>query len=339
MPWAEDLTRANTLALASRATAFVRIDDPAQLVQLSQRVRDYPSVLLLGGGSNVVLPGQVPGLVVQVGFRGVRLLAESDQGVLVEAQAGESWHGFVQTCVENGWDGMENLALIPGSVGASPVQNIGAYGVELSHYLHGVTAWDIPGARWVELSAKECCLAYRDSRFKHEVPGRWLIVSVRFFLPRPWRAMLEYPDLKRHPDLQDTPVTARRIFDAVCDIRARKLPDPAITGNAGSFFKNPIIDAAQFEFLRQEHPALVAYPQADGRYKVAAGWLIEQCGWKGRSLGAAAVHDRQALVLVNRGGATARDILALADAVAADVRGQFNIALEIEPVVVGAPRG
>jgi len=221
-------------------------------------------------------------------------------------------------------------------VGAAPVQNIGAYGVELDSRFESLTAWDVTKRELVHMDRADCRFAYRDSRFKHEPAGRWLIVAVRFALPRPWRPVLDYPDLQRHPGLTGSGngVTARAIADAVCDIRRTKLPDPARIGNAGSFFKNPIVEASQRDALAARCPGLVSYPQPDGRYKLAAGWLIDQCGWKGKSLGPAGVHERQALVLVNRGGAQAADILALARAIQADVLSRFGVALEAEPVVV-----
>jgi len=333
-PAVQDLTRLNTLGLASRADAFVALRDPAQLPALSELAQAAPSLLVLGGGSNVVLPERVPGLVARVAFEGVRLVEARPDAWIVEAAGGESWHGFVAACVAQGWDGLENLALIPGTVGASPVQNIGAYGVELQERFHSLTAWDVREARFVEMRAAECRFSYRDSTFKHDEPGRWIIVSVRFALPRPWRPVLEYPDLQRHARLADGAPSARDVFEAVCEIRRAKLPDPAVTGNAGSFFKNPIVPAAQREALAARFPGLVSYPQPDGRYKLAAGWLIDQCGWKGKALGAAGVHDRQALVLINRGGATAEDIMGLARAVQDAVADRYGVRLEPEPVVV-----
>jgi len=333
-PAVQDLTRLNTLGLASRSDAFVALRDPAQLPALSALAQAAPSLLVLGGGSNVVLPERVPGLVARVAFEGVRLLEARPDAWIVEAAGGESWHGFVAACVAQGWDGLENLALIPGTVGASPVQNIGAYGVELQERFHSLTAWDVREARFVEMRAAECRFSYRDSTFKHDEPGRWIIVSVRFALPRPWRPVLEYPDLQRHARLADGAPSARDVFEAVCEIRRAKLPDPAVTGNAGSFFKNPIVPAAQREALAARFPGLVSYPQPDGRYKLAAGWLIDQCGWKGKALGAAGVHDRQALVLINRGGATAEDIMGLARAVQDAVADRYGVRLEPEPVVV-----
>jgi len=333
-PISQDLTRLNTLGLESRAGAFVTLADPAQLPALSQLARASASLLVLGGGSNLVLPRQVQGLVARVAFKGVRLLEAGSDAWLVEAAGGETWHGFVETCVDQGWDGLENLALIPGTVGAAPVQNIGAYGVELQERFHSLTAWDVRAGRLVELNAADCRFSYRDSVFKHDEPGRWVIVSVRFALPRPWRPVLGYPDLQRHERLAEGAPTARGIFDAVCEIRRTKLPDPAVTGNAGSFFKNPIVSSEVRDALLGRFPGLVSYAQPDGGYKLAAGWLIDQCGWKGRTLGAAGVHARQALVLVNRGGATATDIMSLAHAIQEAVSERYGVRLEPEPVVV-----
>lgn len=334
VPRQQDLSALNTLGLAATAEAYVSVEDAAQLPTLSALAARSGSLLVLGGGSNLVLPQSVPGLVARVALRGVRLLQATPDAWLVEAAGGETWHGFVAECVRQRWDGLENLALIPGTVGAAPVQNIGAYGVELADRFDSLTAWDVRAGRYVEMSAADCRYAYRDSVFKHQPPGSWVIVSVRLRLPRPWQPVLGYPDLQRHPRLAQGEPTARDIFEAVCEIRRAKLPDPAVTGNAGSFFKNPIVSVAQRDELAGEHAGLVSYPQPDGRYKLAAGWLIDQCGWKGRSLGAAGVHDRQALVLVNRGGATAADIMALAQAIQADVVARFGVMLEPEPVVV-----
>lgn len=336
VPSPADLTALNTLGLHAGADAYLPIMDIGQLPAVSQLAAQYASLFVLGGGSNVVLPRDVGGLVAHMRIPGIRLLEQRADAWIVEAGGGETWHAFVDTCLRNGWDGLENLALIPGTVGAAPVQNIGAYGVELNERFHSLTAWDVQAREFVDMSAAQCSFAYRDSRFKHDAPGRWIITAVRFALPRPWQPVLSYPDLQRHAGLAQAGqgVTARAIFDAVCEVRRAKLPDPAVVGNAGSFFKNPIVDAATQAALAASHPSLVSYPQADGSSKLAAGWLIDQCGWKGRSLGPAGVHERQALVLVNRGGAQAADILALAQAIKADVQARFGVQLEQEPVAV-----
>ncbi|QEI09374.1 UDP-N-acetylmuramate dehydrogenase [Pigmentiphaga aceris] len=336
-PVAQDLRAFNTLGLASHTHAFVEIDDAAQLPALAQLAREYPGLLVLGGGSNMVLPSQVNMLVAHMRLRGIRLLDTTADHLLIEAAAGERWHEVVAHTIAQGWPGLENLALIPGQTGAAPVQNIGAYGVELKDRFDSVVAYDLHEESWVEMDHAACAFAYRDSIFKHH-PGRWIITAVRFRLPRAWAPVLDYPDLQRHSALaaarEAGNVTAQQIFDAVCEIRIRKLPDPAVLGNAGSFFKNPIVDAATHIKLAAEHTGLVAYPQADGNVKLAAGWLIDQCGWKGKALGRAGVHAAQALVLVNLGGSSAADIMALARAIQADVMTKFGVVLEPEPIVV-----
>lgn len=332
-PARQELAQFNTLGLSARANAFVTLNAVEQLHALSDLAGQYPGLLVLGGGSNVVLPAQIDSLVSYVALKGVRLIEARPDAWIIEAGAGENWHDFVTACIDQGWNGLENLALIPGTVGASPVQNIGAYGVELADRFHGLTAWNVRQRRLVEMSAADCRFTYRDSVFKHHPPGTWVIVSVRFFLPRPWQPVLEYPDLQRYFGSSDSAPTARQIYDAVCRIRREKLPDPAIIGNAGSFFKNPLVDATVRDALLAQHPGLVSYQQSDGRYKLAAGWLIDQCGWKGKQLGAAGVHDRQALVLVNKGGATAADIMTLATAIQHDVAARYHVDLEPEPVV------
>jgi UDP-N-acetylmuramate dehydrogenase len=334
-PAPRDLTALNTLGLVSRAPACVTLEHADQLPALSRLAKQYESLLILGGGSNMVLPGRVPGLVARVALRGLRLAEQRPDAWIVEAAAGENWHDAVAHCLDRGWDGLENLALIPGTAGAAPVQKIGAYGVELADRFDSLLAWNIEQGKLIRMTAADCGYAYRDSVFKREPPGRWLIVSVRLRLPRPWRPVLDYPDLRGDAALAAAGApSARVIFDAVCRVRRAKLPDPAVTGNAGSFFKNPLVDAAARDALLARFPGLVSYAQADGRYKLAAGWLIDQCGWKGKTLGRAGVHGRQALVLVNRGGATAQDILALAQAIQRDVQNKYGVTLEPEPVIL-----
>lgn len=320
------------MGLPSRADALVRYDDAEQLSQLSDLAARYGKVFVLGGGSNVILEPQVSGLVIKVETRGIRLLSETDDEVVVEVAAGENWHSFVSHCVDHGWHGLENMALIPGTAGAAPVQNIGAYGVELDQRFHSLLAWDIGAARMVEMGPSDCGFSYRDSVFKRAQPGNWLIAALRLRLSRTWRPVLSYPALAAQ--LHAATPSPRQVFDAVCQVRRSKLPDPAVLGNAGSFFKNPIVNAATVERIRSVDPAVVVYPQEAGACKLAAGWLIERAGWKGRRLGPAGVHERQALVLVNHGGATADDIRRLADAIKADVEQRFGVVLEQEPVPV-----
>lgn len=331
-----DLTPFNTLALDAVASDLVRYRSPGDLSDITHRVGQGRQVFVLGGGSNVVLASTLDSLVIKVESAGIRLLDESDDRRIVEAEAGESWHGFVTHCVNHGWGGLENLALIPGTVGAAPVQNIGAYGLELDQRLHGVTAWDLVNGCHVELIPAECGFSYRDSMFKRSEPGRWLILRVRFALPKKWVPVMTYPDLRHHDGLKSkgAAVTARDIYDAVCEVRRRKLPDPDVLANAGSFFKNPVVSAGVFRGLQQRWPDIVGYALENGDWKLAAGWLIERAGWKGRRMGPVGMHERQALVLVNYGGAQAEDVMQLAQRVRDDVRQQFGVTLEQEPVMV-----
>lgn len=334
----QDLTLYNTLGLRSQARAFLRLEDTSSLPALSETAARYPGVVVLGGGSNVVLAPQIDELVLRVQTRGVALVDQEADAAVVEVQAGEPWHDFVDYCIEHGWNGLENLALIPGTAGAAPIQNIGAYGVEQNEYFHSLVAWDIRHGIRVEMGPADCLFSYRNSFFKHAERGRWLILAVRYRLPHEWRAQLNYPDLARHAGiaLAGAAVTPRQVFDAVCEIRRTKLPDPAKLANVGSFFKNPIVDASTFRKLRDLHAGMVAYPVDDGaHFKLAAGWLIERCGWKGRRLGSVGMHERQSLVMVNHGGASARDIQVLADVIRAEVATRFGVHLEQEPVEVG----
>jgi UDP-N-acetylmuramate dehydrogenase len=261
---------------------------------------------------------------------------EDDDAWYVEAAAGEPWHDFVAWTLAQGLPGLENLALIPGTVGAAPIQNIGAYGLEMCERFASLRAVELETGAVVELDADACRFGYRDSFFKREGRDRFVITSVTFRLPKVWQPRAGYADIARelaaggHADAAAP--SAQAIFDAVVAVRRAKLPDPLQLGNAGSFFKNPVVEATQFEALKVKEPEVVSYPQPDGRVKLAAGWLIDRCGWKGRAMGAAAVHERQALVLVNRGGASGAEVLALAKAVQRDVLARFGVELEAEPV-------
>jgi UDP-N-acetylmuramate dehydrogenase len=293
---------------------------------------------VLGGGSNLVLTRDVDAVVLKVEVRGLRLAQETADAWIVEAGAGESWHGLVAWSIENGWPGLENLALIPGSVGAAPVQNIGAYGVELKDRFHALDAVDLVTGRAVTLDAAACRFGYRDSVFKQTgfggLAGKSVITRVRLALPKPWQPVLGYLDLERK--MAETGISkpdAATVFNWVCAIRRAKLPDPAVIGNAGSFFKNPVVSAEQCRDIIGRDPEIVHYPLPDGSAKLAAGWLIDACGWKGKTVGNAGVYDKQALVLVNRGGATGAEVVTLARAIQESVYGRFGIRLEPEPVI------
>ncbi|ANC43887.1 UDP-N-acetylmuramate dehydrogenase [Pandoraea pnomenusa] len=325
----------NTFGLPATARYVVTIDSEAALLEAlaMPELAGVPR-LVLGGGSNVVLTRDFDGVVFRMAIRGRERLADDAHARYVRGGAGEIWHEFVDWTLSQDCAGLENLALIPGTLGAAPMQNIGAYGLELAERLAHVRALDTTTGAFVTLSRDACAFGYRDSCFKHE-PGRYIIVAVTLRLPRPWQPVTGYADVAR--TLAEAGIerpSARQIFDAVVDIRRRKLPDPAELGNAGSFFKNPVVDAATFAALRERSPQAVGYAQPDGSWKVAAGWLIDQCGWRGKSLGHAGVHERQALVLVNRGGASGADIVALARAVQASVQERFGIRLDPEPLML-----
>jgi UDP-N-acetylmuramate dehydrogenase len=273
--------------------------------------------------------------VLKVDVSGVRELAPSEAHWRIEVGAGENWHGVVEQLVRSGRPGLENMALIPGSCGAAPVQNIGAYGLELAERFESLQAWDFEAQRQVTLSLTDCQFGYRDSVFKHATPGRYAILSITLALPKVWQPVRGYADVDNELKARGlTQSTALDIFDAVVAIRRRKLPDPAVIGNAGSFFKNPVVSREKQAELVRHFPSLVSYPLSGGRYKLAAGWLIEAAGLKGATRGRAGVYEKQALVLVNRGGATGAEILALAREVQAKVADKFGVALEPEPVIV-----
>jgi UDP-N-acetylmuramate dehydrogenase len=291
--------------------------------------------LVLGGGSNIVFTRDPKSVVLKIEVMGRRLLQERADAWIVEVGAGENWHDAVAWTLAQGWPGLENLALIPGTVGAAPVQNIGAYGVELRERFESLDVVDLVTGRGATLDVDACHFGYRDSVFKQALAGKSVITRVRFRLPKPWQPVLGYLELERR--MQDTGIAqpdAQTVFDWVCAIRRAKLPDPAVIGNVGSFFKNPIVSTEQCRDIIGRDPEIVHYLLPDGTVKLAAGWLIDACGWKGKSIGRAGVYEKQALVLVNRGGASGAEVLTLARAIQESVYGRFGIRLEPEPVIV-----
>jgi UDP-N-acetylmuramate dehydrogenase len=326
----------NTFGLPAVAQTLVRIAGDADV----RRVVDHPQLgrapkFILGGGSNIILTHDMPQVVLKVEVRGMRIVEERADASIVEAGAGENWHDFVAWTLAHGCFGLENLALIPGTAGAAPVQNIGAYGVELQDRFESLDAVDLVTGRSVTLRAGICAFGYRDSAFKHSLAGRSVITRLRLRLPRQWRPVLGYLDIQRK--IADTGIAdpdAHRIFDWVCAIRRAKLPDPAVVGNAGSFFKNPVVTPEQCRDIIGRDPEVVHYPLPDGTVKLAAGWLIDACGWKGKTVGQAGVYDKHSLILVNRGAAIGSEVMTLARAIQESVYGRFGLRLETEPVVV-----
>ena len=338
-PWLESdvsLKALNTFGLPAHARRLVRIREDADV----RRVLDTPELgraakLVLGGGSNLVLTRDIDEVVLKVEVGGLRLVEARDDAFIVEAGAGLTWHDVVTQTLERGWPGLENLALIPGTVGAAPVQNIGAYGLEMADRFDSLDGVDLVTGLGISLNRAQCLFGYRDSVFKNVLAGKALITRVRFRLPKPWQPVIGYVDLERK--MHDTGIHApgpRQIFDWVCAIRRAKLPDPRDIGNAGSFFKNPVVTTEQCRDIIGRDPEVVHYPLPDGSIKLAAGWLIDACGWKGKTVGRAGVYDKQALVLVNRGGASGAEVLTLAGAIQASVWARFGIRLEPEPVIV-----
>ncbi len=340
----------NTFGIVAKALSLVRLQSLADIDALlaDDFLKTAPK-FILGGGSNIVLTGDVKPLVLKVEIMGKRLINETAKTWIVEAGAGENWHDLVSWTLQNGYPGLENLALIPGSVGASPVQNIGAYGVELQDRFESLDAVDMTTGQRFTLNAAQCAFGYRDSVFKHVsnqalksgfgLADKALITHVRFALPKAWKPVLGYADIeKKRVQANIEQPTAQQIYDWVCEIRRAKLPDWRVLGNAGSFFKNPTVSAEQCADIIEREPKIVHYVLADGSVKLAAGWLIDACGWKGKHIGNAGVYERQALVLVNRGGqanpVTGGEVMTLAKSIQTSVYERFGIRLEHEPVVV-----
>ena len=320
----------NTFGIDAQARQVIIVEHKEELDRILPLQRPY---YILGGGSNIVVHGNYPGTVVVMRNKGIRLLAQEAGIVRVEAQAGEVWDAFVRHCIAHGWHGAENLSAIPGTVGAAPVQNVGAYGAEAKDIIEEVRATEIATGRPRTFRNEECRLAYRSSIFKNELAGQYIITSVVFCLSTQFRPNTGYEAVRKALEARGLQQpTARQLADVITEVRWAKLPRPEETGSAGSFFKNPVVCAETYLSLRERHPDLPAHATDDGGYKISAGWLIEQAGWKGRSLGRAAVWDKQALVLVNAGGASGGDILRLANAIADDVRHKFGITIEKEAI-------
>jgi UDP-N-acetylmuramate dehydrogenase len=325
----------NTFGIDVRAAHLARIGRAEDLAELlaDPQWRARPR-LVLGGGSNLLLTRDFDGLVIRIEISGFDRLGVQAGSQLVSVGAGENWHQTVERLLDERLPGLENLALIPGATGAAPIQNLGAYGVELAERFHSLDALDTTTGERRAMDASECRFGYRDSLFK-QMPGRYIVLGVTLALPHRWQPVTGYADveneLKARAIARPEP---RDVFDAVIAIRRRKLPDPAVIGNAGSFFKNPVVSRQERNQLIEHHPSLVSYDIGGGRYKLAAGWLIDACGLRGYARGRAAVYDRQALVLVNRGGATGAEILQLAREVQERVAQKFGVALEPEPLIV-----
>lgn len=323
----------NTFSLAAHAAVITHINNTTQLTDAWKKAQEKQQpFLLLGEGSNVLFLEDFTGSVVLNRIKGIEVTERADEWLL-HVGAGENWHQLVCFALEHNIPGLENLALIPGCVGSAPIQNIGAYGIELQNVCDYVDVLDMRTAKITRLQSDECQFGYRESIFKHAYKDGYAIVAVGLKLTKHWQPKLTYGDLTR---FDPQTVTARQIFDSVCAMRLSKLPDPAITGNAGSFYKNPTVDAATAEKIRSEFPSMPFYPQPNGQVKLAAGWLVEQAHLKGFSIGGAAVHQNQALVLINKDHASSADVRALAKHVRNTVAAKFGIWLEPEVRFIAA---
>jgi UDP-N-acetylmuramate dehydrogenase len=325
----------NTFGVDAKANEFVAFSSVAQLEHIAkQHLSLATPYLILGAGSNILFTQDYNGLILKNEILGIEVIEENEDYVFIKAGAGVNWHQFVLHCIEQDWGGLENLSLIPGTVGAAPVQNIGAYGVELKDIFHSLHAFDVMQHQLIEFSNADCAFGYRNSVFKQLHKGAMVICDVVFKLTKKHVVKIGYGAIKdklaSHGILEPT---IRDVSNAVIAIRSSKLPDPNEIGNAGSFFKNPVVDKSFFEHLHKCYPDVVAYPSGSDM-KLAAGWLIEQAGWKGFHEGSVGCYDKQALVLVNFGGATGAEILALAKKIQASVKGKFDVELEMEVNIV-----
>ena len=327
----------NTFRVPARAALLIDIHDDAALEEVFAfaALRTRP-LLVLGEGSNLLLAGDWPGVVLSMATRGIEIIDDDGDEATIRVAAGENWNDFVQWTLAHGFAGLENLVLIPGTVGAAPIQNIGAYGVEIGESIVGVRAWDRLHQRRMVLTRTECAFAYRDSLFKRSA-DHLLVVAVDFRLGRTPRLRLGYAGIADElAALGGSEATPLRVAEAVARLRTRKLPNPALVGNAGSFFKNPVIDVDVANTLRASHPQLPAWPLGDGTVKLSAAWLIEACGLKGWRDGDAGISSLHALVLVNHGTASGADLLRAARTVAGTVKQRFGVVLQAEPRIVGA---
>ena len=322
----------NTFHMDVRAEHFASFDSTGELLSLLQTpIITQQPLLILGGGSNVLFTKDVAGSVLKNNIKGIEKVDEDDEYYFIQAGAGENWHSFVMYCVEQGYAGIENLALIPGSVGASPMQNIGAYGVEIKDVFHSLEAIHIKDGHSRIFTANDCAFGYRESVFKNKYKQTYVITSVTYRLAKKPSFVISYGAIEQQLEkMQVKELSLHSVAQAVMAIRQSKLPDPAVLGNAGSFFKNPAIPAVQYHSLKEDFPALVAYEQSNSQFKLAAGWLIEQCGWKGFRKGDAGCHLQQALVLVNHGSATGQQIYQLSEDIIQSVASKFGVVLERE---------
>lgn len=326
----------NTFGISASAKYFAELSNVDQIHELlDQKEYKESERMVLGGGSNLLFTQNFNGIVIKNNLVGISLLREDENYYYVKAGAGENWHKFVQHCIKNNYAGVENLSLIPGNVGASPMQNIGAYGAEVKDVIEAVEAFNLETKSVQTFSNSDCQFGYRESIFKHELKNKCIIASVTYRLLKTPKYNTTYGAIEQEMEKMGVKeLSVAAISEAVCNIRNSKLPNPAVIGNAGSFFKNPVVEESLYVALKEKHPSISAYPQPDKKVKLAAGWLIEQSGWKGFRKGDAGVHKNQALVLVNYGNATGKEIYDLSTEILASVKEKFGVDLEREVNIV-----
>ena len=325
----------NSFGIEVKSRYFCQIKNNEQIQALLEWYdnTDIP-LLLLGGGSNILFKQDYQGMTAVIASKGIDIIEEDEKYTYIKVAAGENWHQFVRWCVENNYAGLENLSLIPGTVGAAPMQNIGAYGVELADHLYQLEAIELCSGKIKNFTQQQCRFAYRDSFFKSIAFGQYLIQSIIIRSPKKPQWKIDYAGIK--DALKGQEINAKNISNSIIALRQSKLPDPAIIGNAGSFFKNPLLNKKKYQALKQQHPTLPSYPQANGLIKTSAAWLIDQCGWKGKRKGNAGVYQKHALVLINYGNATGQEIIELANDIIKSVEDKFGIKLEAEPRIIKA---
>lgn len=325
------LKHLNTFQIDCKAKYFAEVGSQAEIQELiTSEIFSREKVFVLGGGSNVLFTKNFDGLIIRPDFKGIEIHEETSEQIILKVGAGEIWEELVDYTVKNGWSGIENLAAIPGNVGAAPVQNIGAYGVELKDVFYSLIAFDLMDGTSRIFQKEDCRFDYRNSIFKSELKNRYLIESVCLRLNKNAEPNISYQALNDYLKNNALVPNLKSVYESIIKIRSLKLPDPKELGNAGSFYKNPVVEAHHFEDIQSKYPEIKYFTQSNGTYKLAAAWLIESCGWKGKRIGSVGVHDKQALVLVNYGGGYGSQILSLSDQIIESVYQKFGIMLEPE---------
>jgi UDP-N-acetylmuramate dehydrogenase len=330
-----NLKKHNTFGIPAIAEYFVSIKSEEDLLELVESpIFIENKRFVLGSGSNVLFSKDFDGLIISIDIKSYKIIDSDNDYVIIEAGAGEQWHDLVTLSLNNNYYGLENLALIPGKCGAAPVQNIGAYGIEQKDFFFSLDGFDITTKENRTLDKNQCLFSYRDSIFKHELKNNFIVTSVQYKLSKSFTPNLSYKELANELEKVTVKISGKDVFDCVCKLRTSKLPDYNHQGNAGSFFKNPIICAEHFDAIKIKYPDLNGYANPNDTYKISAGWLIEKAGWKGKSIGNAAVSDRHALIIVNQGNATGAEIIHLANQITSDVKKLFHVNLEKEVIII-----